>query len=139
MKLIQVTDLHLGPQRQSRLGSNPHERLAACIAHINRSNSDAELCILTGDLADRGELAAYEDLRSLLQALSVPYTLLLGNHDRRAAFGMAFPDAAVSPGGFVQSVRDVQEPGRLVVHEQDFMTGWARYDLGTGQLLDSPA
>jgi 3',5'-cyclic AMP phosphodiesterase CpdA len=107
MKIVHLTDLHLGPKELVRFGANQHERLAAAIAGINRVHADAALCVITGDLADRGDRAAYEDLRTALAALQVPYALILGNHDRRKQFRATFPETAQTPGGFVQSVHDL--------------------------------
>ena len=55
MKLIQVTDTHLMPRGTDLNGLNPIERLEACIASITEHHSDAELCIITGNLTDRGD------------------------------------------------------------------------------------
>ena len=55
MKIIQVTDTHLMPRGTELNGLNPNERLEACIASITEHHSDAELCIITGDLTDRGD------------------------------------------------------------------------------------
>ena len=50
MKIIQVTDTHLMPRGTELNGLNPIERLEACIASITEHHSDAELCIITGEL-----------------------------------------------------------------------------------------
>jgi 3',5'-cyclic AMP phosphodiesterase CpdA len=106
MKFVHVTDLHLGPRQVLRFGVSQIERLTAAIAHINAAHADAALCVVTGDLADSGDRSAYEDLRAGLDRLTVPYLLLLGNHDRRGPFLSVFPETELTPGGFVQSVRD---------------------------------
>ena len=54
MKIIQVTDTHLMPRGTELNGLNPIERLEAC-ASITEHHSDAELCIITDDLTDRGD------------------------------------------------------------------------------------
>lgn len=113
MKLIHLTDLHLVPPGERLFSLDPAERLRRTFAQINRDHADAELCVITGDLADKGEPAAYGLLRELLQELDVPWQLLLGNHDRRANFVAAFPELARDAGGFVQSVHDCPA-GRLV-------------------------
>ena len=55
MKIIQVTDTHLMPRGTELNGLNPNERLESCIASITEHHSDAEFCIITGDLTDRGD------------------------------------------------------------------------------------
>ena len=101
MKIIQVTDVHLGRRREMRYGANLNERLDRCIDHINRRHSDATLCIFTGDLTDDGEAESYADLKAALSRLTVPYRLLPGNHDRRANLVAAFPENGTDGNGFV--------------------------------------
>jgi 3',5'-cyclic AMP phosphodiesterase CpdA len=104
MKLIQVSDLHFAPPGTRLFGLDPRARLEAAIADINQHHGDAELCLFTGDLADRGAPAAYQALRETLAALQVPYRLALGNHDDRDNFQRAFPEAPRDEHGFVQTV-----------------------------------
>jgi 3',5'-cyclic AMP phosphodiesterase CpdA len=106
MKLIHLTDTHLVPPGQMLFELDPHRRLAAAVADINRRHADAALCVITGDLAHRGEVAAYEVLKDCLAALCVPARLVLGNHDDRDAFHRVFPEAPVDAGGFSQSALD---------------------------------
>jgi len=103
VKFIQITDTHLAPAGGLVNGLDPRERLAACIADINAHHGDAELCVLTGDLAHRGEVDAYIVLKDLLSGLSVPYYLLVGNHDDRDNLMQVFPRTARDEYGFVQS------------------------------------
>ncbi|WP_245435851.1 hypothetical protein [Mesorhizobium tamadayense] len=58
MKVIQVTDVHLGRRGEVRFGVDLHERLDRCIDHINARHGDAALCIFTGDLTESGERKA---------------------------------------------------------------------------------
>jgi len=102
MKLIHLSDTHLVPNGKKLYGLDPYERLAAAVAHINAHHADAELCVVTGDLAHWGERLAYDALAELLAMLTAPYVLLLGNHDDRAAFRARFPGALADEHGFVQ-------------------------------------
>lgn len=113
MKLIHLTDLHLLARGESLYGFDPAERLNRVIERINMEHGDAELCVITGDLADRGESAAYGLLRELLQNLCVPFKLLVGNHDNRENFANAFPDTPRDGNGFIQSVHECSA-GRLI-------------------------
>ena len=74
---------------------------------MNESHGDASVCVITGDLADQGERAAYAALRDCLEDLRPECRLLLGNHDDRSAFRDVFADAPLDPNGFVQSRLDV--------------------------------
>ncbi|RWA71679.1 MAG: phosphodiesterase [Mesorhizobium sp.] len=129
MKIIQVTDVHLGRRGEVRFGADLHERLDRCIDHINQRHSDATLCVFTGDLTDDGEAESYADLKVALSRLAVPCRLLPGNHDRRANLVAAFPENGTDDNGFVQSAFETPE-GRLV-----FLDSLAQGRV-TGELCD---
>jgi Icc protein len=90
MKFIHVTDLHLTPPGELLWGLDPHARLASCMADIARHHGDAIFCAITGDLAERGDIAAYRALRREIEALPIPTALLIGNHDDRDNFRAIF-------------------------------------------------
>lgn len=113
MKFIHVTDTHIVPPGDTLYGLDPAARLRLCIADINRNHADASFAIFTGDLAHRGEPAAYGVLRDCLSELRLPCHLLLGNHDDRGNFLAAFPASPVDEAGFVQFTFDT-EVGRFV-------------------------
>jgi 3',5'-cyclic-AMP phosphodiesterase len=109
---IHLTDLHMTPAGVPPLyGLDPGERLAAAVADITRrhgpgSDAPAAFVVVTGDLTHQGEPEAYERLRGILAGLPCPAHLLLGNHDERDAFRVAFPGAPTDAAGFIQqSVR----------------------------------
>ncbi|WP_341668644.1 phosphodiesterase [Alcaligenes sp. SDU_A2] len=102
MKIIQISDLHITPPGGLLFGSDPADRLRSCVRHINRYHPDADLCVLTGDLTHAGHPLAYERLRAVLQELTVPTRLLMGNHDSREAFWSYFPATHTDVPGFVQ-------------------------------------
>jgi len=102
MRVVQISDLHMTPSGEILHGLDPVARLRACVADINLRASDAELCIATGDLADKGETGAYELVRECLNDLSMPYCALIGNHDHRQRFQQVFSDTPSDTHGFVQ-------------------------------------
>lgn len=126
-KLIHITDTHLTAPGRRLYGSDPLARLAPAVDCINRSHADAKGVFITGDLTHWGEEAAYRALRALLERLTVPYHLILGNHDVRAGFHAVFPEVPRDRNGFVQyevplasglalildSLQDGSTPGRL--------------------------
>lgn len=105
-KWVHLTDLHMVPEGERLHGLDPAARLLACIHHINTHHADALGCILTGDLADRGDLQSYQRLRGLLDELDLPWRLTVGNHDDRANVRSVFPAAFADGGHFAQSVED---------------------------------
>lgn len=114
MKIIQLTDTHLVPPGNELHGLDPQSRLEACIADICEHHSDAALCIHTGDLAHKGEVAAYKLLREILSELPMPVHYMVGNHDDRNNLREVFPEVTCDEDGFIQSVMDVPV-GRLIL------------------------
>lgn len=113
-RLIVFTDLHMLPEGGRIIGLDPAERLLNGVRHVNRYHADATRVICTGDLAHRGEPDAYRRLRAVLDELTVPYSLLIGNHDSRENFRAAFPETPTDENGFIQQVIEVPE-GRLIL------------------------
>jgi 3',5'-cyclic AMP phosphodiesterase CpdA len=106
MKFIVLSDLHLAAPGVAVNGLDPAQRLAEAVRVINRDHADAAFVLIAGDLADRGEVAAYHHLRDLLSALTVPVHLTLGNHDDRDAFLSVFGQCHDDPQGRVSQVVD---------------------------------
>ncbi|UXX84101.1 phosphodiesterase [Roseovarius pelagicus] len=105
-KILVFTDIHFVEHGQ-RIGHlDPEERLLAGLRHALGEVPDAERIVICGDLAHHGRAAQYERLRAALADCPLPVHLMIGNHDRRAAFCAAFPDAPVTSTGHVQQVID---------------------------------
>jgi 3',5'-cyclic-AMP phosphodiesterase len=111
VKIIHFTDPHLTVPGERLFGFDPWERLDACLADIAAYHSDADFCVVTGDLAGSGYIAAYEALKERLSRFPLETRLLLGNCDGRAQFLQVFGGA--DPSGFVQGER-VDGPGRFL-------------------------
>jgi 3',5'-cyclic-AMP phosphodiesterase len=95
MLLAQISDLHIkqrGVLAYRRVDTAA--RLAQTIARLNALVPRPEATIVTGDLVDRGSTDEYRHLKSLLEALDLPYWLLIGNHDTREALREVFPERA---------------------------------------------
>jgi Icc protein len=107
MKLIHLTDPHFVVAGRRLYGLDPRARLDAAVASINALHADADLVVITGDLAHSGEPGAYDALHECLAALTVPCVPLIGNHDDRAALLERFPEAPRDADGFIQSAVDV--------------------------------
>jgi 3',5'-cyclic AMP phosphodiesterase CpdA len=107
MKFVVLSDLHLGPPGAAVNGLDPAVRLAAAVQAINRDHANADFVAIAGDLADLGEVAAYEVLRDTLTALTVPWHLTLGNHDRPEAFQSVLGTELSDPEARVSKVIDL--------------------------------
>ena len=106
MKFVILSDLHIVPPGHDSHGVDTAARARRAVAELAANHADAEFCVLLGDLADHGAPEAYALLKEILGPLPMKQHFLLGNHDHRANFMSAFPDAAHAGDGFVQSVLD---------------------------------
>jgi 3',5'-cyclic AMP phosphodiesterase CpdA len=85
MMIAQITDMHIRPPGRLAYGRvDTNAMLAAAVAMIEAMPRKPDLVIATGDLTDCGLAEEYEELRDLLEPLSMPVYLVPGNHDRRA-------------------------------------------------------
>jgi 3',5'-cyclic-AMP phosphodiesterase len=76
----QFSDTHLdGSQRRA-------DRAAAVMAYLNGLSTPLAAVLVTGDIADHGLPAEYEQARRLLSSSPYPVFCCPGNHDVRAAY-----------------------------------------------------
>lgn len=106
-KVIVFTDIHILPLGGRIIGLDPCARFAQGLAHALENHPDAAHIVISGDLTHHGTADEYARLRALLADCPVPVSLMLGNHDRRAAFLKEFPDVPVTGEGYVQDAVDI--------------------------------
>ncbi|MBI1383435.1 MAG: phosphodiesterase [Rhizobiales bacterium] len=109
MKLLMMTDLHLVAPGAEMAGVDPRVGVELCLADMQRWHGDAALCVIAGDLTDRGEVDAYRWLADRLTAFTLPVQLMMGNHDDREAMAAALPQVERDANGFLQSMRETEE------------------------------
>lgn len=93
MLIAQISDLHI--KRDGKLAYGRVDTAAflrRCVAHLNTLDPKPDAVLITGDLVDFGRVEEYQYLRPLLDALTMPYYLCIGNHDGREALREVFPD-----------------------------------------------
>lgn len=96
--IAQISDLHL--KAHGKLSYGVVDTLAAlrqAVAHLNASQPRPDIVIVSGDLVDFGQAEEYAVLRPELERLHMPYYLVPGNHDDRAALRAAFADQGYLP------------------------------------------
>lgn len=96
-----MSDLHFD-HAQDIMGLDPRVRLKAAIEHINSHHSDAEACVISGDMVNRGARSDYEGVKSILNTLHVPYLPMVGNHDDRELFREILPLPEACMEDFIQ-------------------------------------
>jgi 3',5'-cyclic-AMP phosphodiesterase len=88
--LVQISDVHLTASGSLLPGINPRDNLVKALRLLDTTGIRPDVFLLTGDLADAGEPACYDDLAGMLaQAASrsgASVIYLPGNHDERGAF-----------------------------------------------------
>ncbi|PKU25033.1 phosphodiesterase [Telmatospirillum siberiense] len=94
MLIAQISDTHIKTPGRLAYGQvDTSTALTACLAHLARQDTQPDLVLFTGDLADFGTPDEYAHFKQLLAPLGLPVYLLPGNHDDREAMRAAWPDA----------------------------------------------
>lgn len=102
MKIIHISDFHLTAPGERLCGLDPHDRAGRCLDDIARWHDDAAFCVISGDIADKGQVEAYYWLSKRLEGFPLRVFVMTGNHDDREALSNAFPEARRDEDGFLQ-------------------------------------
>lgn len=146
MKIVHISDIHIHPE--PILGLDPVEHFRLCLAHVEQFQADADRVIITGDLTDDGRPESYARLQEMLTASTLTGAatprLLIGNHDSRANFLAAYPDARTDAAGFVQWHEETPAGDFLYLDTVETGSHWgsycaARRDWLTARLEDARA
>ena len=88
--LVQISDVHLTPRGELRPGVWPRDNLVRGLREVAAAGLRPDVFLLTGDLADSGDAACYDDLAAILAEAAggsgASVIVVPGNHDDRAAF-----------------------------------------------------
>ena len=98
MLIAQISDLHVMPKGELANGRvDTATMLRDAVAHLNALDPQPAITLITGDLADKGQPAAYANMREILAELNTPFYVIPGNHDKIDAFREAFSDQPYLP------------------------------------------
>lgn len=131
-KIIVMADLHIVPEAELSHSLETSARTREAIAFINANHADADLLVIAGDLADRGDTASYSRLKDILKEIELPYVLTLGNHDDRPNFLTEFGNLADAETGKLDRSLTVGACGVVVLDSSEPGVGSGR--LSGGQL-----
>jgi len=93
MKILQLSDTHLrGDGLLSFQVADTVKAMNDAMNYFSKMEQQPDLYIVTGDLADNGNVAAYQKLREKLVQLPAPVYIVPGNHDDRLLFREIFPE-----------------------------------------------
>jgi 3',5'-cyclic AMP phosphodiesterase CpdA len=143
--LIHISDTHILPREDDRLqGVDTLRTLEQDLEYIVSSGVRPDALVVSGDLANHGELDSYRRLRPLLErvASSIDAQLIvcMGNHDSRPAFreGMLDEPASDAPIEYVRwidglriIVLDSTVPGAAYGETRADQLAWLRTELGS--------
>jgi Icc protein len=143
--LVQLSDPHIGGVWG---GPDPAGRLAAAVATVRGLPQRPDAVLISGDLADSGADAEYQQIQDLLAALDAPLYVLPGNHDDREAMHRNFgvPGAGGEPVQYaadlgslrlvvVDTTRPGEDRGELDAQRLDWLDGELALDPDTPTLV----
>ncbi len=143
--LVHISDTHFASPGQL-VGDvvDAGERLSELLAGLEGTGVRPEAIIFTGDLADRGEAAAYRSLRAVVEPVAARIGArviwVMGNHDDRTLFRTDLLDAMTSDepydhvvmlGGLRIIVLDTSVPGWHHGEIEPSQLQWLRTVLAT--------
>jgi 3',5'-cyclic AMP phosphodiesterase CpdA len=109
MIFAQISDIHLDlPDVVDRHGNNTGQRLQSVVERLNTLPLKLQFVLISGDLVSTPDRAHYNHLHTILEALTVPYFLMVGNHDDRKILCDQFIDHSYLHSGFVRESGFVQ-------------------------------
>lgn len=113
--VLQLSDLHLAADTSALVhGADPDERLRTVLTAWRASGGDADLVLLTGDLADDGTPQAYRRLAAVVSDLGIATLAIPGNHDDPDLVARHFATPDVTSLGMWQIVCvDTSRPGDI--------------------------
>ncbi|HTU73962.1 MAG TPA: metallophosphoesterase [Trebonia sp.] len=95
--LVQISDVHLTTSGTLPPGVRPRDNLVRAVEIMQSSGMRPDVILATGDLANSGDAACYDDLRAIMagaaRATGATVIYLPGNHDDRVAFRRHLLDA----------------------------------------------
>ncbi|KPM51906.1 metallophosphatase [Frankia sp. R43] len=144
--VIQISDTHIVPEGSLMMGKvDTHANLVAALEQVEKSGVQVDALLLTGDLADKGELDAYRRLRDTVEPVAerigAPVLYVMGNHDSRGPFREGLLGAeptADTPHDYVHWAGDLRiivldstEPDEHAGLLSDAQLGWLADELAT--------
>ncbi|HMN88420.1 MAG TPA: metallophosphoesterase [Saprospiraceae bacterium] len=106
MRIIHLTDLHIGKAGEDTRGVDVRANFQALLASIRSLKPDH--IIITGDLCYReGNLDIYRWIKLQLDHNKIPYDVIAGNHDDSALLAVAFEQTAFLQDGTLFFLRDL--------------------------------
>ena len=143
--LVHISDTHILPDAAARLqGVDTLQTLETVLEYVVSSGIKPDALVVSGDLANHGELDSYRRLRPLLEryasTLSAQLVVCMGNHDARGPFREGMLDEAQNDapieyvrmvGGLRIIVLDSTVPGAAYGEVRTTQLQWLQSELAT--------
>ena len=107
-KIVWMTDTHLVTDGEVA-GVDVRQRLTDAVAYVNAHYSDAEFCVISGDMVQEETPATYQALQEQLQDLKLKYLPMVGNKDDRQMMKAALDVPEGCMDDFVQYAVQIDE------------------------------
>jgi Icc protein len=89
MRVIQITDLHIGQEGEDTYFVDVRENFRRIIAAVQERRPN--YLVLSGDLCySQGDLSIYAWVKEWVDQLKIPYEVIAGNHDDSKLLTEAF-------------------------------------------------
>lgn len=92
MLVAQLTDLHLQAAGSFAPDANAR-RFDSCLDMLRGLLRPPDLYLITGDIADQGDVESYRTFLRAMRTVNRPWLCLMGNHDRADYFACAGEEA----------------------------------------------
>ncbi|MGX1808389.1 metallophosphoesterase [Nocardia sp. NPDC055321] len=144
--LVQLTDTHIrADDAPVQHGVDTYANLTRVLDRLREYGGPIDAFLLTGDLTDTGDPAAYRRLRAAIEPVAAGFdaeiVYVMGNHDERIGFGAellgrttdsAEPhDSVLEVGGLRVIALDSTIPGRHDGNLEPSQLDWLAHQLST--------
>jgi Icc protein len=137
MRIIQITDLHIGEPGQDTFGIDVRGNFDAILGLARGLRPD--LLVVSGDLCfDVGERSIYHWLRERLDGGGIPYEVMSGNHDDPRMLAEAFDRRADLRDGELYYSRAINEKTLLFLDTTPGEVSPAQLNWLSEQLAQQP-
>jgi len=127
VNFVHISDLHLSHPdlNDANQHSDTVANLRLMVKHLRQMTPQPSFVVASGDLTNQGDKASYQLVRDILKDAGLPVIYALGNHDKRPAFRLVFPNVAENAnneapvyhrsvqGGIQIITLDSSQPGRV--------------------------
>lgn len=121
MLIAHISDLHIKAAGRKAYGLvDTALSLERTLSRLNSMLPKPDCVLISGDLVDSGREEEYHQLKALLDQLSMPWHLAIGNHDDRTSIRTVFREhSPVDADGFFQYHTSLGEVELIVLDTTD--------------------